>query len=115
MLSNATNLESTLCLGLGNLKPKRISDCALCEARLCRMVREMMPEEYTAYNNQFKTLLKEGTSSCCQMIAFPRLFFCIEELLRLITKQLNYASVHDASATCKSYALEKGPNLLPLL
>ena len=49
------------------------------------------------------------------MIAFPRLFFCIEELLRLIARQLNYASVHDASATCKSYALKKGPNLLPLL
>lgn len=33
---------------------------ALCETRLCRKVRKMMPEEYTAYDNQFKTLLKEG-------------------------------------------------------
>ena len=32
----------------------------LCETRLRRMVGKMTPEEYTAYDNQFKPLLKEG-------------------------------------------------------
>ena len=64
---------------------------ALCETRLRRKVRKITPEEYTTYDNQLKTLLKEGHIELLPTIAFPGLIFRIEELLSLIARQLNYA------------------------
>ena len=89
---------------------------ALCETRLRRMVRKMTPGEYTAYDNQLKTLLKEGHIELLPSDCIPLPHRGVVKLDRETTK---LRIVHDASAKSENGlslndALEKGPNFLPL-
>ena len=93
---------------------------ALCETRLRRMVRKMTPEEYTAYDNQLKTLLKEGHIELLPNDCVPRTYLPHRGVVKLDRETTKLRIVHDASAKSEgglslNDALEKGPNLLPLL
>ena len=93
---------------------------ALCETRLRRMVKKMTPEEYTAYDNQLKTLLKEGHIEPLPNDCVPQSYLPHRGVVKLDRETTKLRIVHDASAKSEgglslNDALEKGPNLLPLL
>ena len=101
--------------------PKNLAlNKASCETRLCRMVRKMMPEEYTAYDNQLKTLLKEGHIKLLPNDCFPKTYLLHQGVVELNHETTKLRIVHDASAKSEgglslNDVHEKGPNLLPLL
>ena len=93
---------------------------ALSETRLRRMVRRMTPEEYTAYDNQLKTLLEEGHIELLPGDCIPQSYLPHRGVVKMDRETTKLRIVHDASAKSEgglslNDALEKGPNLLPLL
>ena len=93
---------------------------ALRETRLRRMVKKMTPEEYTAYDNQLKTLLKEGHIEPLPNDCIPQSYLPHRGVVKLDRETTKLCIVHDALAKSEgglslNDALEKGPNLLPLL
>ena len=79
----------------------------LSETRLRRMVRRMTPEEYTAYDNQLKTLLEEGHIELLPEDCIPQSYLPHRGVVKMDRETTKLRIVHDA--------LEKRPNLLPLL
>ena len=80
----------------------------------------MTPEEYTAYDNQSKTLLKEGHIELLPNDCIPQTYLPHRGVVKLDRETTKLRIVHDASAKSEgglslNDALEKGPNLLPLL
>ncbi|XP_078355162.1 uncharacterized protein LOC144639738 [Oculina patagonica] len=93
---------------------------ALCETRLRRMVRKLTPEEYTAYDTQLKTLLEEGHIELLPEACIPQSYLPHRGVVKPDRETTKLRIVHDASAKSEgglslNDALEKGPNLLPLL
>ena len=80
----------------------------------------MTPEEYTAYDNQLKTLLKEGHIKLLPNDCIPQTYLPHRGVVKLDRATTKLRIVHDASAKSEGGlslkdALEKGPNLLSLL
>ena len=93
---------------------------ALCKTQLRRMVRTVTPEEYTAYDNQLETLLKEGHIGLLPNDCVPRTCLPHRGVVKLDWETTKLCIVHNASAKSEGSlslndALEKGPNLLSLL
>ena len=92
----------------------------LSETRLRRMVRRMTHEEYTAYDLQLKSLLKEGHIELMPKDCIPQSYLPHRGVVKMDRETTKLRIVHDASAKSEgglslNDALEKGPNLLPLL
>jgi len=84
------------------------------------MVRKLTPEEYTAYDIQLKTLLEEGHIELLPEACIPQSYLPHRGVVRLDRETTKLRIVHDASAKSErglslNDALEKGPDLLPLL
>ena len=84
------------------------------------MVRKMTPEEYTTYDNQSQTLLKEGHIELLPNDRVPRTYLLHQGVVKLDRETTKLRIVRDASAKSEggislNDALEKRPNLLPLL
>ena len=89
---------------------------ALCETRLRCMVRRMTPGEYTAYDNQVRTLLEEGHIDLLPKDCVPRTYLTDRGVVKLDWETTKLRIVHDASAKSEgglslNDALKKGPNL----
>ena len=92
----------------------------LSETRLRRMVRRMTHEEYTAYDHQLKSLLEEGHIELLPKDCVPQSYLPHRGVVKLDRETTKLRIVHDASVKSErglslNDALDKGPNLLPLL
>ena len=80
----------------------------------------MTNEEYTAYDLQLKSLLKEGHIELMPKDCIPQSYLPHRGVVKMDRETTKLRIVHDASAKSEgglslNDALEKGPNLLPLL
>ena len=82
---------------------------ALCETRLRRMVRKLMPEEYTVYDIQLKTLLKEGHRSLLSEAYIPQSYLPHQGVVKLDRETTKLHIVHDASAKSEGGLLSTMP------
>ena len=105
-------------------KPQALKNLALnktlSEKRLRRMVRRMTKEKYTAYDRQLKSLLEEGHIELLPKDYVPQSYLPHRGVVMMDRETTKLRIVHDASAESEeglslNDALEKGPNLLPLL
>ena len=78
------------------------------------MVRKMTPEEYTTYDNQSQTLLKEGHIELLPNDRVPRTYLLHQGVVKL-DREMHDASAKSEGGLSLNDALEKRPNLLPLL
>ena len=105
-------------------KPQALKNLALnktlSETRLRRMVRRMTKEKYTAYDRQLKSVLEEGHVELLPKDCVPQSYLPHRGVIMMDRETTKLRIVHDASAESEeglslNDALEKGPNLLPLL
>ena len=83
------------------------------------MVKRMTHEEYTSYDHQLKSLLEEGHNELLPKDCVPQSYLPNQSVVKMDRETTKLRIVHDASAKSEgglslNYALEKGPNLLPL-
>ena len=71
---------------------------AISETRLCRMVRRMTPEEYTAYDNQLKILLEERHIKLLPDDCIPQSYLPHRGVVKMDRETTKLRIVHDASA-----------------
>ena len=93
---------------------------ALSETRHRPMVRRRTSDEYTAYDSQLKTFLEEGHIELVPKDCIPGAYLPHQGVVKMDRETTKLRIVHDASAKSEgglslNDALEKGPNLLPLL
>ena len=84
------------------------------------MVRRMTHEEYTAYDHQLKSLLKEGHMELLPKDFIPQSYLPHRGVVRMDRETTKHCIVHGTSAKSEvglslNDALEEGPNILPLL
>ena len=96
------------------------SNKILCERRLQKLIARMSDEEYEAYDSHIQELKSDGYIERIQQDVTPECYLPHRGIVKSSSATTKLRIVYDASAKSAGMlslndALEKGPNLLPML